>query len=47
MTSLIVAFVAYCGVFQIRLVPAPDDHSAFADRATGFAAIDDGDGRGR
>jgi hypothetical protein len=47
MTSLVVAFVAYCGVFEIRLVPGADDQFPFASRAAALAVLDDGDGRGR
>jgi hypothetical protein len=46
-TSLIVAFVVYCGAFGIRLDPAVDDHSSFADRYLGLAVLDDDSGRGR
>lgn len=46
-TSLIVAFVAYCGVFGIRLVPAGAGYPSYAERAAGFAAFDDDAGRGR
>jgi hypothetical protein len=43
-TSLIVAFVTYCGAFGIQLTPAADVQSAFAQRDPGPAVFDD-DGR--
>jgi hypothetical protein len=46
-TSLIVAFVAYSGVFGIQLLPAAGVQTAFADRALSPALIDDDAGRGR
>jgi len=46
-TSLIVAFVAYSGVFGIQLLPAADVHPAFADRDLGLALMDEDAGRGR
>ena len=46
-TSLIVAFVVYCGTFGIRLVPASADYSVFSDRSAGFSWVDDDPGRGR
>ena len=45
-TSLIVAFVAYCGAFGIGLA-APVDDSASADRSAGLAVFLDDDARGR
>jgi hypothetical protein len=44
-TSLIVAFVAYCGAFGIQLAPSVDD-PALANRTAGLALFDD-DGRDR
>ena len=46
-TSLIVAFVAYSGVFGIQLLPAAGVQTVFADRSLGPALIDDDAGRGR
>ena len=46
-TSLIVAFVAYSGVFGIQLLPAADVHPVFADRDLGVALMDEDAGRGR
>jgi hypothetical protein len=46
-TSLIVAFVAYSGVFGIQLLPAGDLHPAFADRDLGLALTGDDAGRDR
>jgi len=46
-TSLIVAFVAYSGMFGIQLLPAADVHPAFADRDLGVALMDEDAGRGR
>jgi hypothetical protein len=40
MTSLIVAFVAYSGVFGIHLVPAPAQ-SGYGDVGPALAVIDD------
>jgi hypothetical protein len=45
-TSLIVAFVAYCGAFGIRLAPSVD-YPPFSDRLAGPTALDDDPGRGR
>lgn len=45
-TSLIVAFVAYCGAFGIRLVPSAA-YPAFSDGTAGPALMDDDPGRGR
>ena len=46
MTSLIVAFVAYCGAFGIGL-PVADVQPAFGDRGLPSALLDDDNGRGR
>ena len=43
-TSLIVAFVAYSGVFGIQLLPAADVQPALADRGPAPTILDD-DGR--
>jgi hypothetical protein len=46
-TSLIVAFVVYCGAFGIRQDPAVEDHSSFADHYLGVALLEEDSGRGR
>jgi hypothetical protein len=46
-TSLIVAFVAYCGAFGISLVPAGAGYPSYPERAAGFTALDEDAGRGR
>jgi hypothetical protein len=46
LTSLIVAFVAYCGAFGIRLTGPMDQHAAYADRIAAYTVLNDDD-RGR
>ena len=46
-TSLIVAFVAYCGAFGIGLLPVADVQPGFVDRGLPAVLLDDDGGRGR
>ncbi len=46
-TSLIVASVAYSGVFRIQPLPSADLRPAFAYRVPSLAVLDDSTERGR
>ena len=45
-TSVIVAFVAFCGAFGIQLTPSSGDAS-YSSRLAGPTVLDDDFGRGR